>query len=158
MMDRINRLMKDDEFLQRIGYINEKEINREFCRHGLSHLLDTARIAYILNLEENMGLDKEMIYAMALLHDIGRSEDKSDEHHSKAGLPVANALLERNGFDSKEIEVICHAIEKHSSGNDGDAYAELLYRADKLSRDCYECGAIDKCYWNEDIKNRKLKY
>ncbi len=156
-MDRVNSLIRDEEFIRRIRIINKKETDREYCRHGLDHLLDTARIAYILNLEENLGLDKEMIYAMALLHDIGRSEDDTSKHHSLIGIPVAKVLLERNGFDEDEIGIICNAVAKHSKGNDSDAYARLLYRADKLSRDCYKCRVTDKCYWDDSLKNHELK-
>ncbi|MGI6684337.1 MAG: HD domain-containing protein [Bacillota bacterium] len=62
----------------------QQEINREFCCHQMQHALDVARIYYILFLEKyqdgissdlkNMSVDqtKELIYATALLHDIGR--------------------------------------------------------------------------------------
>ena len=48
------------------------EQDRIFCRHDTTHFLDVARIAYIENLENGLGLAKEEIYAAALLHDIGR--------------------------------------------------------------------------------------
>ena len=42
---------------------NEKiEHDREFCCHQITHLFDVARIAYIKNLEEGLGLEKELIY------------------------------------------------------------------------------------------------
>lgn len=50
---------------------NEKiEHDREFCCHQITHLLDVARIAYIKNLEAGLGIDKELIYTAAILHDI----------------------------------------------------------------------------------------
>ena len=48
------------------------EKGRLFCCHQMDHLLAVARIAYIRNLERNLGLKKESIYAAALLHDIGK--------------------------------------------------------------------------------------
>lgn len=48
------------------------EKGRLFCSHQMDHLLAVARIAYIRNLERNLGLKKESIYAAALLHDIGK--------------------------------------------------------------------------------------
>ena len=53
-------------------HLAEYEKNRIFCRHGMDHLMDVARIAYIENLEKNCGISKEIIYGAALLHDIGR--------------------------------------------------------------------------------------
>ena len=61
--------------LYRSSYQKLKEFEkaRTFCCHQMDHLLDVARIAYILNLEMNLGLDRELIYGAALLHDIGKS-------------------------------------------------------------------------------------
>ena len=39
----------------------------------MSHLLDVARIAYIRNLEKGYGFRKDVIYAAAVLHDIGKA-------------------------------------------------------------------------------------
>jgi len=30
--------------------------------------------------------------------------------------------------------------------------------ADKLSRNCFLCNAIDKCYWKDEEKNMDVKY
>ena len=58
-------------------YITEKE--RIFCRHGMEHLLDVARIAYITNLEEGLGIEKDVIYAAGLLHDVIEDTDYTYE-------------------------------------------------------------------------------
>ena len=39
----------------------EKEKSRIFCKHDLQHSLDVARIAYILNLEADLKIEKEII-------------------------------------------------------------------------------------------------
>ena len=43
--------------------LQELEKNRSFCRHQINHYLDVARIAYILNLEGQLGISRELIYA-----------------------------------------------------------------------------------------------
>lgn len=50
-MDRLDRLLKDELYR---GYLDKNaaaEKNRKFCRHDFQHLVDVARIAYILLLE-----------------------------------------------------------------------------------------------------------
>ena len=72
-MSRIDAIINHHLFISCMEKNLQKEKNREYCKHGLQHCLDVARIAYILNLESKLGLEKEIIYAAALLHDITRS-------------------------------------------------------------------------------------
>ena len=44
--------------------IEQLEQQRIFCRHGLEHLLDVARIAWILTMEDQLPLDKEIVYSL----------------------------------------------------------------------------------------------
>ena len=41
--------------------LEQAEKERIFCCHQMNHLLDVARIAYIQNLEQNLGFSKKMI-------------------------------------------------------------------------------------------------
>ena len=52
--------------------IAKEETNRIFCRHDMDHFLDVARLMMILNVKEDLKISDDMIYATALLHDIGR--------------------------------------------------------------------------------------
>ena len=91
----------------------EYEKDRIFCRHGVEHLLDVARIAYIENLEKNSGLSKEIIYGAALLHDIGRYLQYTEGiPHEKAGADLAGEILKDCGFTGKEQEEILGAISR----------------------------------------------
>ena len=54
------------------------EEERIFCRHDMSHFLDVARLSWIENLEKGLGIEKELIYAAALLHDCGRFRQYED--------------------------------------------------------------------------------
>ena len=71
-MERVNKICGHPVWKWHMERLAEYEKDRIFCRHGIEHLLDVARIAYIENLEKNSGISKEIIYGAALLHDIGR--------------------------------------------------------------------------------------
>lgn len=71
------------------------EHDREFCCHQITHLLDVARIAYIKNLEAGLGIDKELIYTAAILHDIGKALQYTDKiPHEIAGEKIAGEILD----------------------------------------------------------------
>lgn len=158
-MKRIDKILSNDSYKSYISYIENKEKSRRFCCHGMEHCLDVARIAYIISLEENMEIDKELIYAAALLHDIGRAmEYKDGSPHHETGAEIAEKILGHTDFSSDEIKTICHAIACHKSESDGDGLCSLLYRADKLSRCCFNCEAYDECYWDEGMKSKTILY
>lgn len=72
MMERVNGILKDPLYRTCLSKIALFERDRIFCGHDMAHFLDVARLAYIFNLEENLGIEKEEIYTAALLHDVGR--------------------------------------------------------------------------------------
>ncbi|MGN0151794.1 MAG: HD domain-containing protein [Wujia sp.] len=159
-MDRIDRLLEHPIFRDCIDRIEEAEKNRSFCRHGLEHCLDVARISYIMAMEEQLHIDREVIYAAALLHDLGRCmEYEQNIPHHQAGVGVAEQILPDVGYTAEEQEDICRAISCHkvpAPEDDRGDLCYLLYRADKLSRNCFVCKAREACYWNEDVKNRSI--
>lgn len=71
-MDRIDRILKHNLFMEHLDANRAAEAERCFCRHDMAHFLDVARIGMILNLREQQGFDEEVIYAAGLLHDIGK--------------------------------------------------------------------------------------
>ena len=92
------------------------------------------------------------IKSAALLHDIGR--ESGGEHASKSAA-LAEKILPQCGFDEKECARICEAIAEHGHDKEGNsALAELLCRADRLSRPCFACTAAGDCYWTE--KNAEI--
>jgi len=161
MMYRIDKILKHDLFLYHLGQNNAAEADRRFCRHNIVHFLDVARIGEIINLEENIGLDRELIYAAALLHDMGKHIQYEDgTAHEKAGGVIAPGILEDCGFSDIENRMITDAVLHH---RDKDIMNErslrgVLYRADKASRACFACDAESECNWKEDKKNLSLKY
>lgn len=136
----------------------EKE--RIFCGHGLSHLLDVGRIAYIYCLEEGIGLSKELVYAAALLHDIGRGREYTEgTPHEKAGAELAEIILKDTGFSGEEQNLILSAILSHrrNSTEERNILGEILYMADKKSRCCFMCSAEKECNWKEERKNKTIE-
>lgn len=154
-MKRINLLMQHPDFRLCMHGIQQAEEKRVYCLHGLAHSLDVARISYIMNLEQKLGYKKDVVYAMALLHDIGRFEEyqHGGSHHEQSAV-LAGKILEESGFDRQENAMICDAIKSHKI-NDGSKQdlSYLLYKADKLSRNCFACKMREDCYWSEEQKN-----
>ena len=72
-MERVDRIIRNETFIWNMKKLLRLEQERIYCRHDMDHLLSVARIAYIKALEERIPVSKELIYAAALLHDIGRA-------------------------------------------------------------------------------------
>lgn len=130
-----------------------------YCKHEITHSMDVARVAYIINIEKKLNFPKEIIYAAALLHDIGKWKQRlTGEPHNEAAIKPAKKVLQGCGFSDSEITVICKAILNHRKGpDDGDKFAHLIFRADKLSRTCYACESEKNCNWGFDKKNKALE-
>ena len=155
----INKILQHPLFQQYMNANAEREADRIFCRHNMSHVMDVARIAYILNAEEDYGLSKNMIYAAALLHDIGRHvQYETGEKHAFVSARLAPAILADCGFDAKDIQDIVSAIYTHSNKSiiQDRTLNGLIARADQLSRACYTCPVSDQCNWGDDRKNKGL--
>ena len=70
-MQKVDAILRDSEFRALSEMIKKKEYDRKFCRHSLGHALSVARIALLISIEEDLHIDRELIYGAALLHDIG---------------------------------------------------------------------------------------
>ena len=72
------------------------EKGKKICKHNLKHFLEVARIAQIINLEEKLGFEKELIYATAILHDIGKSfQYENGIPHEIASAEIATEFLRK---------------------------------------------------------------
>lgn len=160
-MEVLEKIRLHPFYLKNYEELEEAENNRKFCRHQMPHLLDVARIAYIRNLEEKLELKKEVIYAAALLHDIGKARQyKEGVSHEEAGREIADIILRDIAvFSAEETEVILKAISEHRRVvPDMSRLGRLLYESDKLSRACYLCPAEKECNWDRAIKNTRIKW
>lgn len=172
MMEKINSLLMDEEYRSLLRRLEELEAERIFCGHGPEHLLAVARIAWIRNLEEDLGLDRESVYLSALLHDLGRVDEyESGIPHHEAGRERAEYFLNKLEVPLAEQEGILRAIGAHRRKNlpkeaeqikevrqTEEVLAALLAWADKASRNCGFCHAYEECKWSREEKDRRLRY
>jgi uncharacterized protein len=160
-MERVNRILRHKKFKKAMKKNKRAEEGRSFCKHDLDHLLDVARIGYLICMENRIGYKKDVVYAAALLHDIGRYKQiKKGIPHHEAGKVMAPEILEDCGFTEEETEMITEAIYRHRDLKEEETKSlnYILYRADKLSRKCYECSAKDRCNWPDAKKNYEIVY
>ncbi|HCT65056.1 MAG TPA: hypothetical protein DIC60_07340 [Lachnospiraceae bacterium] len=154
-MSRINNILKNEKYRNYLDRLMCFEKDRKFCHHDIEHFLGVARIMMIKNQEENFNIDKDVIYAIALLHDIGRVlQYEKGINHSKASAEIAKEILEKCQYSSNEIEIITSAISKHNIANDDNYINNLLKYADRISRNCFICPAFDDCNWDDLKKNK----
>ncbi|MBS4032650.1 MAG: HD domain-containing protein [Clostridiales bacterium] len=149
-MERVRAFTADPGYRRYLSLTEAHETDRLFCRHTFSHLLDTARIAWILCLERGLNFPQSLVYAAALLHDIGRFaqyEDTSVDHANESA-NLAAPILEKHGFTIEEIHTIQKAIRTHRLPPETvtDSLGAILAEADDLSRPCYKCTAQNDCY------------
>ena len=115
-MKQIDQIMAHPLFKEAMCGIEDAEQDRIFCRHGMEHCLDVARILYIMVLERNLPYRKDMIYATALLHDIGRYEEyRGQVSHHEAGGRLAKIILSECGFSQEEVEQAASSIYNAAS-------------------------------------------
>lgn len=160
-ISRLKSIYENPLWIECVAKIEKLEEERIFCKHNREHFMDVARIAYILALEENLNIKKDVIYAAALLHDIGRADEyKNGISHDIAGTVLAGRILKKSEFSENEQKMILCAIRQHrnSSENDINGLNSIIYRADKKSRMCLYCKAREECYWPADKKNDVITY
>ena len=160
-MDRINQILNHPIYQKYMAANAAKEKGRIFCRHNINHSLDVARIAYLLNLEEEQQIDKDMIYGAALLHDIGRHvQYETGEKHAFVSARFAPEILRECNFNEEEITEIVDAIYYHGHKNEFGrrGLKALIARADQMSRACFACQAYEDCKWSEERKNHEIEW
>lgn len=156
-MEIVNEILYNEKYRELLNELNELEKERKFCRHNIEHFLDVARIAYIEVLEQKLDYKKEIIYTIALLHDIGRVEEyKNGIPHNKASMDIAEEILGEIKFSGEEKHLILECIYGHRGENDLDL-AKIISRSDKISRRCFDCGSERDCYWPAVKKNMNIK-
>lgn len=163
ILARVQRIWHHPIYQEQFLKLQESEKTRVFCGHTLTHFLDVARIAEILNLENGYKIEKELIYAAALLHDIGRYRQIIDgTPHDQASAEICAQILPECGFSASELQRLQGAIFSHRSSHmpdadtDGDPLAKCLYLADKLSRNCFSCPAAGECNWPQQKRNLEI--
>jgi uncharacterized protein len=159
-MIRIKNIIENKKYIKCLNKNEKREKNRIYCKHTLEHFVDTARIAYIISLEKGLNIDKELIYASALLHDIGKwKQYESGIPHEIASSGIAKTILVECNFNSEEVSLITEAIDNHRTKVENPLDLKgILAQADKLSRNCFYCDVKEKCNWNEEKKNKSIYF
>ena len=106
-MERIDKILNHPLFIENLEKNKAAEADRRFCRHDMVHFLDVARIGMIINLEENLEIPKDMVYAAAILHDIGKHlQYNKGIPHEKASAEIAPAILRECGYGEEEVYIV----------------------------------------------------
>lgn len=152
-MEYLNRLLEDTDFLERVERIDKLEQKRKFCRHGMEHMLSVARIAWIMNLEQNLGEEKEFLYLCAMLHDIGREQEyQTGLPHEVGSSQIAKEYLIQIQYPEQKSERLLNWIGEHRK-----AEGTLFWEADKRSRTCCTCKATKDCHWPIERRNHRIE-
>lgn len=131
-MGRVNRILAHSLFRDCLCRIEEAERERIYCKHDMRHFLDTARLAWIGNLEQGLGMEKEMIYAAALLHDIGRAKQYAcGMPHDAASAELICRIMPECGFSAGETAEVAAAVTGHSQSR-GEVLEERNDEKDKV--------------------------
>ena len=159
-MERPEKIRNHPVFIEEMARIARLEKDRKYCGHSIQHLLDVARVSWILALENHYPLSKDVVYGAALLHDIGKGRQYEDgTPHHLAGAELAEPILKDCGYTQSETDQILHAILLHRKpADDEEPLVRILYTADKKTRLCFACKAQDDCNWTAEKKNLRLIY
>ncbi len=104
--------------------------------HGLLHILEVIRRSFALNQNLALGLDKNMIYAIASCHDLGKYKN-SDIHEKIAAETFIKDENMKSFFSDDQRTIIKEAIEDHRSSRKEPIrtkYGELISSADRNTR------------------------
>ena len=159
MNRRINLIVTHPEYIKCQDIINNYEKNRFYCKHDIFHALDVARIFYIQTLERGIYFKKDIVYAIALLHDIGRAHEyiHSIPHHL-ASVNISKTILSECDYQLDEIKLITDIISTHRESYEILSINQLFFESDKMSRLCFQCSANPQCKWKQDRKNTIITY
>ena len=104
--------------------------------HGILHILEVIRRSFALNQNLNLELDKNMIYAIASCHDLGKYIDSDIHEKIAAGIFIKDNNM-KQFFDDEQRITIKEAIEDHRSSKKDHPrtkYGELISSADRNTR------------------------
>lgn len=110
-----------------------------------------------VNLQEK----KDQFYVTGLLHDIGRvAQYETGEHHSEAGMRIAEGLLTDIGYPaewmSRTLQIVGVHHGRKEAREESCTMEYYIRRADHLSRNCFCCEAADSCKWSDEERNQTI--
>jgi len=93
-------------------YFSAKQNNRMFPEHDLNHALRVKSLCLYISQKDALGLDKEILIAAAILHDLGYISDDSPKH-AESSIQFAKVLLPRVKFPMHKITPVIACIKHH---------------------------------------------
>lgn len=117
-------------------YIKERifpEYDKNDKGHGIVHIKEVIRRSFALNDTFKLGLDHNMMYAIASCHDWGKYEDHKTHHLIAAQHFIKDENM-KQFFTDEERTIIKEAIEDHRSSKEDDprtTYGKLISSADR---------------------------
>jgi len=104
--------------------------------HGILHVREVMRRAFLLNDVFRLGLSPDLIYAIVAYHDLGKHIDSDRHEFVSARLFLEDAEMAKF-FSDEERKIIAEAIEDHRHSK-ADAprsvYGKLISSADRNTR------------------------
>jgi len=123
--------------LDRIESIARRLLEADTGSHGWDHAERVWKLCMRMGRQE--GADMEILALAALLHDVGRSEEKASNGtvcHARVGAERARKILHELGYGSDTIERVSHCIVAHrfrrNQVRPRTLEARILFDADKL--------------------------
>ena len=104
--------------------------------HNIAHILEVIRRSFALNDTFKLGLDDNMMFAIASCHDWGKYEDH-ETHNLIAARNFMNDEGMKQFFTDEERQIIKEAIEDHRSSKEDEprsVYGKLISSADRNTR------------------------
>ena len=87
--------------------------------HGIDHTSRVTFFAEMLTMLDNVPPhEKYLIMNAAILHDIGRGDDKKDFDHGPVGAKKIRDLGILDNFSPRDRDIICFAVASHGVGRD----------------------------------------
>lgn len=133
-MKKLDYFVKEDFRIKKVYDYAKKKYNKaNLQQHNFEHVLrDLYRALIIAGTEK--GVNYSILIPAVLLHDIGLTESKH-QNHEEAGILIIKRDLPKLGYSKKEVEKIAHCIESHDSKIKPETIeAKILFDADKLEK------------------------
>jgi uncharacterized protein len=136
MIDEVNMNIINEKLKK---YIEENifpQYEKNDKAHGIVHIKEVIRRAFELNTTLNLGLNDNMIYAIAACHDLGKYIDHENHEKIAAEIFIKDENM-KNFFNDEERKIIKEAIEDHRSSfinMPRNIYGKLISSADRNTR------------------------
>ena len=113
----------------------QEQIGNRVGAHGWDHALRVRAIA--LEIAKGQNINEKALEAMALLHDVYRTDSLQGEESLTKTLEIAEKILKECNYSEEETKFILEGIESHSLHSERDKKpasleAQILFDADKI--------------------------